>query len=94
MPCCGKKRAQARQTTQTRSERDSPAYFQYLGKTGLTVIGSRTRQRYRFDRPGAVVAVDPRDRRALVDVPTLRQVRKPTNVAKESRVLEQSTSRA
>jgi hypothetical protein len=53
------------------------AYFQYLGKTGLTVIGPRTRRRYRFDRPGAVVAVDRRDERALAAVSVLRQVARP-----------------
>jgi hypothetical protein len=97
MPCCGNKRAQARQTTQTRQvpkpakttswqrrpERDSPAYFQYLGKRGLTVMGPKTRKVYRFDSPGAVVAVDPKDWRALSAVSALKQVRKPTNVAKE-----------
>ena len=32
---------------------------------------------WRFEMPGAIVAVDPRDRRALVAVPNLRQVRNP-----------------
>jgi hypothetical protein len=91
MPCCGKKRSQARPTTQTPSvpesaesaslprppEHDSLAYFQYLGKTGLTVMGPRTGKRYRFHRPGTVVAVDPRDRHALAAVSILRQVAKP-----------------
>jgi hypothetical protein len=97
MTCCGKKRAQARQTTQAsrvlergeqtsvqhQPERAAPVYFQYTGKTKLTVIGRETRRRYRFDSPGAVVAVDLRDRRSLAAVPTLRYVREPTNVAKE-----------
>jgi hypothetical protein len=92
MPCCGKKRAQIRRKNQARRvpepakktdaqpqpEPDRGVYFQYLGKTGVTVIGPWTRQRYCFDRPGAVVAVDPRDRRSLSIVPVLRQVRKPT----------------
>ena len=55
----------------------SPSYFQYLGKTRLTLIGPNTGKGYRFDGPGAVVAVDPRDRRALASVSVLRQVRKP-----------------
>jgi len=42
--------------------------FQYLGKTGLTVMGPRSGKSYRFDRPGAVVAVDPVDSRALAAV--------------------------
>ena len=84
MGCCGKKRSQFRRTTSQREqEHDSPAYFQYIGKTGLTVIGPGTRKRYRFDGPGAVVAVDVRDQRALADVPRLRLVREPTNVARE-----------
>lgn len=98
MSCnCGKKRAQPLQTTQAsrvlepgertslqhRPEHDTLAYFQYVGKTGLTVIGPKTRKRYRFDNHGAVVAADPRDKRALAAVPTLREVRKPTNGAKE-----------
>jgi hypothetical protein len=95
MPCCGKKRAQARQKTesrrvpespksaslQRRPEHDSLAFFQYLGKSGLTVMGPRTRRRYRFNSPGEIVAVDPRDQRALAAVTILRQVRKPTDVA-------------
>ncbi len=48
--------------------------FEYIGQTGLTVIGGVTGQRYRFDRPGARVIVDPRDRPSLVAVPNLRQV--------------------
>jgi hypothetical protein len=92
MPCCGKKRAQARQKTQTRrapepaertvsQPRPEPqplAYFQYLGKTGVTVIGSRTRKLYRFGHTGAVVAVDRRDGRSLAAVSVLRQVARPT----------------
>jgi non-ribosomal peptide synthetase component E (peptide arylation enzyme) len=96
MPCCGKKRKQVHQETkkrrapqpaertasQPRPEPDGRAYFQYLGKTGLTVIGPRTHRRYRFDRPGVIVAVDPRDGRALAAVSVLRQVRKPTEVVR------------
>jgi len=86
--CCGKKRAQARQTNRTnqkpRHEKkatlfsqpksDSPPLFQYLGETGLTVMGPRTHKRYRFNHPGAVVAVDPRDWRAMTAVSILQQV--------------------
>ena len=56
----------------------SMSYFQYLGKTKLTLIGPRTGRRYRFDCPGAVVAVDSRDGHALTAVSVLRQVSKPT----------------
>jgi hypothetical protein len=89
MSCCGKGRAKLLQTIQAnqmlepgkqtslqnQSERHSPIYFQYIGKTGLTVLGRETRNRYRFDGPGAVVAVDVRDQLAMTAVPNLRQVK-------------------
>lgn len=59
-----------------RSKRYAYAYFQYLGKTALTVIGPISGKRYRFANHGAIVAVDPNDRRSLSHVPGLRQVRK------------------
>jgi hypothetical protein len=46
--------------------------FEYVGATALTVIGPGSGLRYRFDRPGATLAVDPRDRAALEAVPLLR----------------------
>jgi hypothetical protein len=55
----------------------SVAFFQYLGHQGLTVQAPRTGRRYRFDRAGAIVAVDPRDMQSLALVPSLRQVRSP-----------------
>jgi hypothetical protein len=48
--------------------------FEYFGKTALTAIGPISGKRYRFDRPGAVVPVDPRDRPGLARVPGLRLV--------------------
>jgi hypothetical protein len=57
--------------------RRSTAYFRYLGKTGLTVVGPITGKRYRFDKPGDVVAVDLRDRRSIAGVPNLREVSQP-----------------
>jgi hypothetical protein len=89
MSCCGKKRAQLLQTTQTshvpepgeqtsmqsQPELDTLAYFQYIGRTGLTVVGRETRKRYRFDKPGAIVAVDIRDHLGLSTVPILRRVK-------------------
>lgn len=47
--------------------------FEYVGDTGMTVVGPVTGKRYRFDRPGARVEVDLRDRRPLTGVPRLRQ---------------------
>ncbi len=48
--------------------------FEYVGQTGLTAVGGATRRSYRFDRPGARVIVDPRDRPSLAGVPNLRQL--------------------
>ena len=89
MMCCGQKRAQLLQTSrdsrtpvpgetsalQHQASGVDPVYFQYVGKTGLTVIGRETHVLYRFDRPGMVVIVDARDKRSLESVPTLRQVK-------------------
>jgi hypothetical protein len=87
--CCGKKRQQIRQATSAHSvpersvrkfkqpklKSNSQVYFKYLGESKLKVVGPKTRKLYRFNRHGAVVAVDPRDQRALTDVHTLREVK-------------------
>ena len=87
--CCGKKRTEEAQTAQMhpapkpeekkaaqpQPESDPLIYFQYLGKKGLTVTGPASGKRYRFDSPGAIVVVDPMDRRGLAGVSVLRQVR-------------------
>jgi hypothetical protein len=77
MACCGDQRAQLNQIRQAPAKLAHPVFFQYTGKTGLTVIGRETRIRYRFDKPGAVVPVDKRDQLALSFVPNLRQVKSP-----------------
>ena len=48
--------------------------FEYAGHTGLSVVGGATGRYYRFDRPGARVMVDPRDRPSLAALGCLRQV--------------------
>ncbi|MCU0304137.1 MAG: hypothetical protein MUC56_08785 [Thermoanaerobaculales bacterium] len=48
--------------------------FAYTGATALTVRGPVSGRLYRFDRTGARLAVDPRDRPALARVPHLREV--------------------
>lgn len=54
------------------------AWFMYQGsQRGLTVLGPATGRRYLFSGPGAVVAVEPADRRHLARVPALRQVAHP-----------------
>lgn len=86
MSCCGKQRERFRSASgisvnlvaaenAPRTARYTTVYFEYLGKTGLTVLGPVSGKRYRFDRPGAAVEIDLRDRAALAKIPTLRQVR-------------------
>lgn len=91
MACCGKQRqsfaagnatagqsrGQPVATTPVRPRSSAYAYFQYTGGTGLSVRAPNSGSRYRFEGSGAVVAVDPRDRRALATVAKLRQVRRP-----------------
>ena len=48
--------------------------FQYLGRTALTVIGPITGARYRFEKPGSQLHVDPRDRPGLLRLPVLKPV--------------------
>jgi hypothetical protein len=88
MSCCGKHRT--RRVGGGRTARrpahkpaapprigESTLYFQYVGRTALTATGPGSGRRYRFGHPGAVLPVDPRDRRAFASVPRLRQVRQP-----------------
>jgi hypothetical protein len=51
----------------------APLLFEYVGPTAMTVIGPATGRRYRFDRHGATVSVDPRDAPALGVVRNLRK---------------------
>lgn len=48
--------------------------FAYAGATALTVVSPITRKVYRFDRPGAKLEVDRRDRSWLAFVPQLMPV--------------------
>ena len=88
MSCCGQQRqrfsagADKTRRRQTAARPIGPrpsayAYFQYTGPTGLTVRAPNSGSRYRFNGAGAIVAVDPKDRRALAAVRQLRQVRGP-----------------
>lgn len=90
MGCCGSKRRESsrggpRQTAQKSrpglsTERAGPprqrrvAYFEYVGTTGLSVIGPVTGRHYRFDGTGVVIAVDVRDEPYLPAVPHLRKL--------------------
>ena len=92
MACCGSQRTQFQATTpslpQSSPVVNSPAVmaparqlvvcFEYVGHSRMTVIGGATGRRYRFDRPGARVIVDPRDRPSLAAILHLREVRNST----------------
>jgi hypothetical protein len=87
MSCCGQKRAQQR--AMPRAFVHEPAaprasasrfpmgstYFEYVGHTAITVVGSVTGRQYRFTTPGVPVLVDARDRWSLARVPLLREIR-------------------
>jgi esterase/lipase superfamily enzyme len=47
-------------------------HFEYVGRTGLTVLGPVTGRYYRFEATGMVAAVDKRDAPSLSAVPHLR----------------------
>ena len=49
--------------------------FAYVGNTRMTVVGAVSGYQYSFDRPGARLYVDPRDRAGLASIRQLRQVR-------------------
>jgi len=86
--CCGKSRTQFRVGTTSfqaprpmlaasggpQFARYRGATFQYIGRTGLTVVGAVTGRQYRFDGPGSRVQVDPRDRSSVASIPILRPV--------------------
>lgn len=50
-------------------------FFEYVGRTSLTVIGPKSGKRYRFDNPGAKVEVDLRDRPWLAAMVRLRETK-------------------
>ncbi len=48
--------------------------FEYTGRSALSVFSPTTGRSYRFDRPGARMEADARDRMLLASVPGLRQI--------------------
>ena len=56
-------------------QRSSVVYFEYTGKSAMTVVGPISGMTYRFPAPGSRAAVDLRDHRHVAAVPTLVQVR-------------------
>ncbi len=84
MSCCGNQRSGMRATAGPRAQvgarpqrRYAHAFFRYVGATSITVQGPATGRLYRFARPGASVAVDPRDALSLARLPQLRQTAGP-----------------
>jgi hypothetical protein len=52
----------------------APPVFEYVGATALTIVSPVTRKAYRFDRPGARIEIDQRDRAWVAFVPNLVRV--------------------
>ena len=73
MSCCGKRRSSVARGQAAPASR-ATILFEYVGRATLAVVGPATRTAYRFDRPGARVLVDLRDRASLASIPVLRQV--------------------
>ena len=87
MSCCGRHRETFRGTsrgtrqpvprasdTASKPLPQAPVHFEYVGATGLTVLGPVTGKRYRFDRSGSQVSIEPRDVPSMAAVPHLRRV--------------------
>ncbi len=75
MSCCGGNRNPRIVPPRATTTRAATAtVFRYEGARELTVFGRVTGRRYWFARPGAELAVDPRDRASMRLVPNLREV--------------------
>lgn len=80
---CGNKRTEFKQqnavvaaqvkTPIPSTQQKTNSVFEYTGKTALTVMGNITGRRYRFNRPGDLQSIDPRDAEGMVAVPVLRR---------------------
>jgi hypothetical protein len=89
MSCCGQQRLRLSEKDSNRApagsaptahweQRTSPVslvYFEYIGKTALTVTGPITGKKYRFPQPGSKTAVDAADALSVATIPVLRQTR-------------------
>jgi len=81
--CCGRNRTQLmkvgipKNRPQSATPQPMPprVSFVYTGNTALTVRGPISGVEYRFDRPGARVEVDWRDRILLASIRPLRQIK-------------------
>jgi len=79
---CGNKRSELNQQSHvapivkapiSSMQQTTNSIFEYIGKTALTVIGNMTGRSYRFNRPGDMQSVDPRDAAGMLAVPVLRR---------------------
>lgn len=59
---------------ETSASATAVTYFQYNGRTAMTVHGPVSGTVYRFQGPGRRVVVDPRDRQSLAGIPQLSEV--------------------
>ncbi len=78
---CGNKRNILTKTSNAAAERkpakvNPDVNFEYNGKTGLSVTGSITGKKYRFNHPGDVQLVDYRDAPGMMMVPVLKRISK------------------
>ena len=86
MACCGKSNYKPVNTGswmpsapmddlmhRTGENTDKTVLFKYTGKTGLTAFGSITGKKYRFNEPGAVVAVAYADSYSMIAIPHLQK---------------------
>lgn len=73
MSCCGKVRA-AQTPHHASSPNPNPSYFEYIGRTSMTVVGPITARRYHFPATGARLQVDARDRKGMLGVPNIREL--------------------
>jgi hypothetical protein len=80
--CCGRGNSRSRNewTVASASRATIPprtpatTVYEYVGRTRLVVTGPVTGRQYRFERSGARLAIDPRDRTAVAAVPNLRPI--------------------
>lgn len=80
MTCCGQGRGKVATNGKLAASARRPGpissavLYQYTGATAMTVIGSISGTRYRFDQPGAKVQIDRRDLSSLAGLPNLSRL--------------------
>jgi len=74
---CGQKRIEMADSADNSTKESynlNNALFEYTGKTGLTVTGSVTGRKYRFNNPGDKVFIHYKDMPAVKTIPVLKEV--------------------